>query len=114
MSKWFGTIGFSLPTREIEPGVWNDPIEEHPCYGDMTSDRRRRQNSGEINDNLNLLNTLSIIADPYALSNYQYIAYATIMGAKWKVTDVEIQYPRLILTIGGVWNGNSPGASEQT
>lgn len=112
MGKWFGAIGFALPTREIEAGVWDNPIEEHACYGDMTSDRRKRQNSGEINDNLNLANTLSIIGDPYTQTNYQHIAYATIMGAKWKVTDVEIQYPRLILTIGGVWNGNSPRTSE--
>ena len=62
MSKWFGKIGFSLPVREIEPGVWDSPIEEHEYYGDMTSNRWKRQSSGEINDNLNLANVLSILA----------------------------------------------------
>lgn len=112
MSKWFGKIGFVLPTQEVEPGVWNSPVEEHEYYGDMTSNRWKRQSSGEINDNLNLTNVLSILADPFALENHSYIAYVEILGSKWKVSDVELQYPRMILSIGGVWNGNSPGAAE--
>lgn len=113
MSKWFGKIGYAV-TEEIEPGVWEDTIVEREYYGDMTSDRRKRQTSGEINDNLNLANVISIIADPFALQNCSAMAYADIMGAKWKISEIEVQYPRLILTIGGVWNGNSPGTSDKT
>lgn len=112
MSKWFGKIGFTLPVREIEPGVWDNPVEEHEYYGDMTSNRWKRQSSGEINDNLNLASVLSILADPFAFENHSCIAYVDILGTKWKVTDVELQYPRMILSIGGIWNGNSPGATE--
>lgn len=112
MSKWFGKIGFTLPVREIEPGVWDSPVEEHEYYGDVTSNRWKRQSSGEINDNLNLANVLSILADPFAFENHSYVAYVDILGTKWKVTDVELQYPRMILSIGGVWNGNSPGTAE--
>lgn len=111
MSKWFGKIGYAV-TGEIEPGLCEDTIVECEYYGDMTSDRRKRQTSGEVNDNLNLANVISIIADPFALSNCSNMAYAEIMGTKWKISEVEVQYPRLILTIGGVWNGNSPGTSE--
>lgn len=111
MSKWFGKIGYAV-TGEIEPGLWEDTIVEREYYGDMTSDRRKRQTSGEVNDNLNLANVISIIADPFALSNCSNMAYAEIMGTKWKISEVEVQYPRLILTIGGVWNENSSGASE--
>lgn len=111
MSKWFGKIGYAV-TGEIEPGLWEDTIVEREYYGDMTSDRRKRQTSGEVNDNLNLANVISIIADPFAFSNCSNMAYVEIMGAKWKISEIEVQYPRLILTIGGVWNGNSPGTSE--
>lgn len=105
MSKWCGKIGYTTGAREIEPGIWSeDPIEKE-YFGDMMSDRRKRQNSGEINDNINILNVISIVADPFAFENCSSMVYAEIMGAKWKITDVEVQYPRLILTIGGVYNG---------
>lgn len=106
MSKWFGKIGYAV-TGETEPGVWEDTIVVRDYYGDLTSDRRKRQSSGDINDDINLANVISIIADPFAIENCSHMAYAEIMGAKWKITEVEVQYPRLILTIGGVYNGNT-------
>lgn len=111
MAKWFGKIGYAI-TGETEPGLWEDTIVEREYFGDMTSDRRKRQASNEVNDNLNLANVISIVADPFAYTNCSNIAYVEIMGAKWKVTDIEVQRPRLILTIGGVWNGNTSGTSE--
>ena len=111
MGKWFGKIGYAV-TAETEPGLWEDTIVEHEYYGDMISDRRKRQTSGEVNDNINLANVISIIADPFAYENCSRMVYAEIMGAKWKITDIEVQYPRLILTIGGVYNGDSLRVTE--
>lgn len=104
MGKWFGKIGYSI-SEETEPGVWEPTIVEREYYGDVTSNRINRQNSGEVNDRINLANVISIVADPFAYQNCSKMAYAEIMGAKWKITDIEIQHPRLILTIGGVYNG---------
>lgn len=111
MSKWFGKIGYAF-TGKIEPGVFGDKITERSYYGDMTSDRYKRQNTSNVNDDLVLSNVISILADPFAEKNYSHMAYVEIMDTKWKIANVEIQYPRLILTVGGVWNGNSPGTSE--
>lgn len=111
MGKWFGKIGYAV-TAETEPGLWEDTIVEREYYGDMISDRRKRQTSGEVNDNINLANVISIIADPFAYENCSSMVYAEIMGAKWKITDIEVQYPRLILTIGGVYNGDSLRVTE--
>lgn len=111
MAKWFGKIGYAV-TEMTEPGIWEEKVVERDYYGDMTSDRRKRQTSDNVNDNLTLANVISIVSDPFAYSNCSNIAYAEVMGARWKVTDVEVQYPRLILTIGGVYNGNSPRATE--
>ena len=111
MGKWFGKIGYAV-TAETEPGLWEDTIVEHEYYGDMISDRRKRQTSGEVNDNINLANVISIIADPFAYENCSRMVYAEIMGAKWKITDIEVQYPRLILNIGGVYNGDSLRVTE--
>lgn len=105
MAKWFGKIGYAI-TEAITPGEWVVPdLVERECYGELTTDRRKRQNSGGVNDDITLSSTISIIADPFALQNCSYMAYAEIFGTKWKISDIEIQFPRLILTIGGVYNG---------
>lgn len=104
MAKYFGKIGFAV-TGETVPGVYDETIKERDYYGDMTRNSRRLQSGDKVNDDLNISNELSIIADPYANENFHAMRYATYMGAKWKVTNVEVQFPRLILTLGGVYNG---------
>lgn len=105
MSKWFGKIGYAIK-GETEPGVWEDSIVTRDYYGDLISDKYRRQSSGNVNDDINLTSVISIIADPFAYENCSHMAYAEIMGARWKITDIDIQPPRLNLTIGDVYNGN--------
>ena len=105
MAKWYGKIGYA-DNVEVEPGVWEDSIVEHSYYGDLNRNTRRLQNSGGINDNINLSNEVSIVADPYASENFYKMRYVEFAGTKWKITNVEVKYPRLILSIGGVWNGN--------
>lgn len=106
MSKWFGKIGYAI-TGETEPGVWEDTIVTRDYYGDLISDKYRRQSSGNVNDDINLTSVISIIADPFAYENCSHMAYAEIMGARWKIIDIDTQPPRLNLTIGGVYNGNT-------
>ena len=105
MSKWYGVVGYS-ETKEISPDVWtsNECIERF-YYGDVMKNHSRWDSKDQLNDDLRLNNTFSIIADAYAYQNFSRIKYVEYMGAKWKVTDVDVQTPRLILTVGGVWNG---------
>ena len=102
--KWYGEIGFAT-TVETEPGVYKETTTSQKYYGELLSDRRKRQNGGEVNDNINVSNMLSVIADLFLLANTSSIAYVTMLGSKWKVSDVDIQYPRIVLSIGGVYNG---------
>lgn len=111
MSKWCGNVGFA-DTIEYEPGSYENEVVERPYYGDVISNRWKRQNSNGINDDINLSNQISIVADPYSLNHCSTIVYVEYMGAKWKVTDVEPQFPRLILNIGGVYNGNTIRTTE--
>ena len=104
MAKWCGKVGYAI-TAETEPGLWEPVIVERKYYGDLISNRWKRQNSGGINDDINISNSISIIADPFANQNLGYMAYVEYMGTKWKISDVEIQFPRLILTVGGLYNG---------
>jgi len=104
MSKWHGIIGFGI-TEETKPGVCETRIVEKEYSGDLTRDTRKYVGSGGINDNLDISNMLSVLADPYAYEHFHTIRYVNIYAARWKVSSVEIQRPRLILSIGGVYNG---------
>ena len=104
MAKFYGVIGYAV-TKETAPGVWTEEIAEQSYYGDLTRNMRRLQYSGDLNDDINVANEISIVADPYANANFHSMRYVAFMGAKWKISKVEVQYPRLILTLGGVYNG---------
>lgn len=104
MAKFYGVIGYAM-TKETAPGVWTEEIAEQSYYGDLTRNMRRLQDSGDLNDDINVANEISIVADPYANANFHSMRYVAFMGAKWKISKVEVQYPRLILTLGGVYNG---------
>lgn len=104
MAKWYGVVGYA-ELVETAPGVWKERITEKPYFGEMNPDIRRLQTSDQVNDNINISNKLSIVADPYAVGHMYTIRYAEFQGARWKVTSVEPLHPRLILTLGGLWNG---------
>lgn len=105
MAKWYGKIGYAEQV-EVQPGVWDSNIVEHSYYGDAIRNTRMLQNSGNVIDNVNVGNQISIIADPYANQNFHAMIYIEYMGNLWKVSNVDVQFPRLILTLGDVYNGN--------
>lgn len=104
MAKFYGAIGYAK-TVETMPGVWTEQITERDYYGDVIRNSRRLQSSDKVNDDINISNQISIVADPYAINNFHSMRYAEFIGAKWKISDVEVQYPRLLLTLGGLYNG---------
>lgn len=102
--KYCGKIGFAMGDEESAPGVWTEQITERTYYGDLIRNTRRLQSSGNQNDNILISNEISIIADPFAYENFHAIRYAMYMGTKWKVTNVDVQRPRLTLSLGEVYN----------
>ncbi len=113
MPKFFGKVGFGM-TQETSPGVWVDKITERNYRGDITKMVRRLEGSEYLNDNLTVSNTISILADAFANENLFAIRYVQWAGARWKVSNVEVQRPRLILTLGEVYNGPTPEASSDS
>lgn len=111
MPKFFGKVGFGM-TQETSPGVWVDKITERNYRGDITKMVRRLEGSEYLNDNLTVSNTISILADAFANENFFAIRYVQWAGARWKVSNVEVQRPRLILTLGEVYNGPTPETSS--
>lgn len=105
MARWYGKVGYS-ETVETAPGVWmpNDTVHEY--YGDVVRNPVRwSANPDSTNDNLTLNSQISIVADAFANEKFHSIKWIEFMGAKWKITNIDPQPPRLILTLGGVWNG---------
>lgn len=104
MAKYYGPIGFA-ESVESAPGVHVEKIVERNYYGELVRNSRRLQSANQLNDNINISNEISIVADPYADKNFHMMRYIEFMGTKWKISNVEVKPPRLILTVGGVWNG---------
>ena len=103
MAKFCGVIGYAV-TKETEPGIWEEQIVEVEYFGDVIRNTRRINAPGKVNDDISISNQISIIADPFANNNFHAMKYVVFMGAKWKVSEITVEYPRLILSIGGLYN----------
>ena len=106
MAKYYGAIGYS-ETAETAPGVWEETITERNYYGDVIKNTSKWMSGENLNDNLAINNQFSIVSDPYAYQNFHKMRYIKWMGGLWKITGVEVQSPRLILSIGGLYNENA-------
>lgn len=104
MAKWHGKVGY-VATMETEPGIWEEVATEKEYDGDLIRNSRRLQASNNINDDIVLSNEISIVADPFANLNIYAMRYVEFSGVKWKVISVDVQPPRLILSVGGIYNG---------
>lgn len=110
MARFHGIVGYAetVSTENPQyPGVFVEEITERSYYGDVMSNTRRLSQGDSTNDNVDISNRISIVADAYAYKHFFAIRYIEWMGARWTVSSVEVQHPRLILTIGGIYNGNA-------
>lgn len=103
MAKYHGIIGF-VEQYESKPGVWKDRVTEREYYGDVLSASFSSRSETEVNSDFKLNDRISIVANTYAIENLRFMRYITYMGVKWKITGIDPQYPRLVLSIGGEWN----------
>ena len=111
MAKFYGAVGFDVSDiegfgddQDYKRGVYVEEYHEQYYSGDLMRDTRSLQTANKLNDDITISNQISIVADPFATENFHAIRYVKYMGAAWKVTSVEVQYPRLILSVGGVFN----------
>lgn len=102
--RFFGKVGF-IRTVETTPGVWTESVTERNYYGDVVKNVRKWSNGEGVNDNIDIQNSISIVADSFAIENLAMMKYVEWMGTDWKISSMDIEYPRIILSIGGVYNG---------
>lgn len=104
MAKFNGKVGYGEQV-ETAPGVYEEQITEYTYFGDVVRNTRRLREGEKVNDDLSVGNSISIVADAYASEHFFAIRYVEWAGSLWKVTEVEVQRPRLLLRLGGVYNG---------
>lgn len=105
MARFAGKIGFAHTVEsKDEPGKWEDQIIERTYYGDINRRTFRNKSANGINDNLTISSEVSVVADLFASDNYHLVRYVEYRGVKWKVSSVDLQPPRLILTLEDVYN----------
>ena len=102
--KQHGRIGFAVQA-ETSPGIWTEEITEREYTYDLLRFSRKTQPSGNVNDDITISNEISIIADAYLNENLYAIRYVTFMGCRWKVESLSVEYPRINLSLGGLYNG---------
>ncbi len=108
--RFHGTVGYAT-SSETAPGVWTEGITTREYTGDIIRAARRLEPSAlappTLNENITVENRFSILADAYAYDNFANMRYVSWNGSNWTITSVEVQRPRLILTIGELWNGST-------
>jgi hypothetical protein len=110
MARFYGRIGYGIPV-ETSPGVWVDEIVEHLYYGDVLRNARNLREGENLNFDLSVQNSISIIADAYANEHFFAIRYVEWAGTLWTISSVEVQSPRLLLRLGEVYNGPTPAVA---
>lgn len=105
MARFSGLVGFSDQQVETSPGIWESKTVERRLRGDILRHAFSFQAPDKINDDLTISNRVSVVADEFAFKNYPTITYVKWNNVAWKVTEVEVQRPRLILSLGGVYHG---------
>lgn len=105
--KFYGVVGFGEAV-EIRPGVYDDVVSERSYQGDVLRNTRRLQEGAKVNDNITIGNSISIVADQFALEHLFAMRYVYWSGTRWKLADIQVETPRLIFRLGGVYNGPTP------
>lgn len=113
MAKFYGEIGYG-ETVETVPGVWEDVIKERKYFGDVLRNTRGMHEGDKVNNDITVGNSISIVADAYAHEHFFAMRYIKWAGTYWTISDVEVQRPRLLLRLGGVYNGTKAEVADDS
>jgi hypothetical protein len=106
MAKFYGEIGYGESVETpVDSGIFVDEIREFAYFGDVIRNTRKLDSGETLNNDISVGNSISIIADEFAVEHFFAIRYIRWAGTLWTVTNVEVRSPRLLLTLGSVYNG---------
>jgi hypothetical protein len=109
MARFYGEVGYGEAVESPpNSGIWVDQITEFPYFGDVIRNTRVLEQKDNLNEDISVGNSISIVADEQAIDHFFKIKYVRWAGVLWTVTSVEVKNPRLILSLGSVYNGPTP------
>lgn len=112
--RFYGNVGYGESVESpSDSGVWVMTITEIAYRGDVLRNTRKLENGDGLNQNIVVSNSITILADDHAVEHFFDIKYVVWEGVRWTVTNVEVQRPRLILSLGSVYNGPVPIPEEE-
>ncbi len=114
MAKFHGKVGYIEENVEIRPGVWDSVVTERPYFGDVIRNSRRIDDGTTINNDRTVGNSISIVADPYALNHFFAMEYIEWAGTLWTISNVDVQSTRLVLRLGGLYHGPTASAPDNS
>lgn len=112
MARFYGVVGYAVEPVETDPGIWEEKMIERPYYGDVVRNARKLDNGEKVNNDISVDNSISIVADAYANNHFFAIRYIRWAGTLWTVSNVSVESPRLLLRLGGVYNGKTAPTSK--
>lgn len=106
MARFYGEVGYGdTVEKPAGSGIYTMQMTERSYYGDVIRNTRKLESGEGLNDDISVGNSISIVADQHAFDHFFKIKYVRWAGVLWTVTTVEVKSPRLILSLGGVYNG---------
>jgi hypothetical protein len=111
MARFYGKVGYGAAIDQGN-GIHELVITERLASGDVVRNSRRNDQGDQVNDDLTVSNSISIVSDEYANTHFFAIRYVEWAGVLWRVADVEVASPRLILRLGGKYNGPTPESPD--
>lgn len=109
MARFYEAVGF-VTVQETAPSVYEEIPTERIYSGDVLQFGRNLESNGEVNGDIRTTNKVSIVGDPFAYENVHFIRYVVWMGTRWSVSSISVEFPRLVMTLGGMYNGPTPNA----
>lgn len=110
--RFYNIIGYGIPDED-EYGVVTNTIVERMHMGEVNKVVTRNEPAQQVNNNIRLNNTFSIVMDAFITENFQYIKYIVFNGVRWEVSSatVDPDRPRINIEAGQVYNGPSGGGT---
>src|SRR4030095_9858115 len=108
MGRFYGKIGYASESVETRPGIWEDVLVVRNYPGNVLRFSKSNESADKVNDDFTIGNSISVVADAYLYENISKIRWIEFNGEKWKIERADINRPRLVLRLGGVYNGPTP------
>lgn len=105
MARFFGKVGFAI-IEETRPSIYEEVYHERSYKGDLVRKSRQWTPTENLNDDIQIYNDVSIIADSFAIMNLGFMRYVHWLDQDFEISSASVDNDRhrITLSLGGVFN----------